>query len=479
MARIRPEIAVGVVFVAGMFLNIMDSTIVNVALPAMARDFAVAPTEVEWVVLGYLLSLAVWIPASGWIGDRFGTRRIYLLALAVFVGASALCGLARSLGALVAFRILQGGGGGMLTPVGTAMLFRVFPPERRAQASRILVIPTVTAPALGPILGGWLVDHMSWRWCFYVNLPVGALAFLWGWLFVEEHKEPAEGSFDWAGFALSAAGLGAALFALSEGPSRGWTSLPVLASGLPGLAALAALVVVELRREHPMLRLDLLGERLFRSTNGVTVLAYAAFLGTLFAMPMFLQTVSGFTAFESGLTTFPEALGVVAASQLAGRIYGRVGPRRLMCGGLLIAASMIATLRLITPDTDVWWIRTIMFAIGAGMGNVFIALQTATFAQMESSEMGHASAIFNATRQVGGSIGVAVLSTVIAVVAGHHALTEGQAGGATLTAFHDAFTGGAALALCAAATALTVQDADAAATMAPRSRSAGRLQGAT
>src|ERR1700729_3853528 len=170
------KIAVGIVFVSAMFMNIMDITIVNVALPTIGRDFGIAPTAVDGVVIAYLVSLAVFIPASGWLGDRFGGRRVLLSAIVVFTGASVLCGLASSLGELVVFRILQGAGGGMLAPVGMAMLFRAFPPEERIRASSILVVPTALAPALGPVLGGLLVTDLSWRWVFFVNVPIGIAA---------------------------------------------------------------------------------------------------------------------------------------------------------------------------------------------------------------------------------------------------------------------------------------------------------------
>src|SRR5258708_15409292 len=191
-SRISQKVAVSVVFVAAMFMSIMDATIVNVALPTIGRDFSVSPTDVSSISIAFLVSLAVFIPASGWLGDRFGGKRVLLAAIVVFTAASALCGLASSLGELVVFRVLQGAGGGMLAPVGMAMLFRVFPPEERIRASAILTVPTTLAPALGPVLGGLLVTDLSWRWVFYVNLPIGAAALLFGLLFLRSvpHAEP-------------------------------------------------------------------------------------------------------------------------------------------------------------------------------------------------------------------------------------------------------------------------------------------------
>lgn len=332
--RVEYKWIVAAVFVCGMFIDILDTTIVNVALPDLGREFHASTASIEWIVLGYLLSLAVFIPASGWIGDRLGTRRVFLFALAMFTFASALCGQANSLGELVAFRVLQGVGGGMLVPVGTAMLFRAFPPIERAKASTVLIVPTVLAPALGPVLGGWLVTDVSWRWIFYVNLPVGALAFAIGILFLREEREGHAGRFDWPGFVLSGAGLALVLFALTQGPEEGWLAPEVLASGL-GAVMFVLLVVVETRVREPLLALRLFRERMFRNANVVLTLTYGSFIGVIFLMPLYLQNLRGFTPLESGLTTFRQALGVIVSSQIVGRLYHSVGPRRLIVFGML------------------------------------------------------------------------------------------------------------------------------------------------
>ena len=270
---------VAIVFVCGLFMDLLDTTIVNVALPKLGDIFGANTTTLEWVVTGYLLSLAVWIPASGCLGDRFGTKRIFMFALFAFTLGSALCGISTSIGMLIAFRVLQGVGGGMLTPVGTAMLFRAFPPEERAKASAVLVIPIAIAPAVGPVLGGLLVDNLSWRWIFYVNVPVGIAAFIFAGIFLQEGLEDKPGRFDSYGFVLSATGLPLLLYALAEAPTRGWTSTVVLATGVAGIALLALLVVVELRVTEPMLALRLFSDRLFRSSAIVNFAASAAFVG--------------------------------------------------------------------------------------------------------------------------------------------------------------------------------------------------------
>ena len=318
--RISEKVAVSVVFVAAMFMSIMDVTIVNVALPTIGHDFHTRPTAVDGISIAFLVSLAVFIPASGWLGDRFGGRRVLLTAIVIFTGASALCGLASSIGELVAFRVLQGVGGGMLAPVGMAMLFRAFPPEERIRASSILVVPTAFAPALGPVLGGLLVTDLSWRWVFFVNVPIGIAAFVFGLLFLHQRSEVKRTRFDLPGFLLSGLGLGAFMYGFSEGPIDGWGSTQVLATLAAGLVLLAVMVRVELRAKHPIVALRLLSNRLFRASNAVMVLASIGFLGVLYAISLYYQDGRGLSALSSGLSTFPEAIGVMFGSQLATRV---------------------------------------------------------------------------------------------------------------------------------------------------------------
>ena len=460
-ARISQKVAVSVVFVAAMFMSIMDVTIVNVALPTIGRDFAVSPTAVDSISIAFLVSLAVFIPASGWLGDRFGGKRILLTAIVVFTVASALCGLATSLGELVAFRVLQGVGGGMLAPVGMAMLFRVFPPEERIRASSILTVPTTLAPALGPVLGGLLVTDLSWRWVFYVNVPLGAAALIFGALFLQSHPQAKPGRFDLPGFLLSGLGLGALMYGISEGPNRGWHTPEVLGSIAVGVVLLAIMVFVELRTTDPMIDLRLLANRLFRASNGVMVLASVAFLGTLYAISLYYQDGRGLSALASGLSTFPEAFGVMAGAQLASRwLYPRLGPRRHVSIGLVGTAVSIGLLALLGPETSLWWPRVLMFTLGLFMAQVFVPVQAAAFATITPAATGRASTMFNTVRQIGGAIGVAILTTTIVLVGPVH-LVGGHAV-ANLTAYRVAFLVAAAICLLGLTSALRIKDADAA-----------------
>jgi EmrB/QacA subfamily drug resistance transporter len=458
------KVAVGVVFVAAMFMTILDATIVNVALPTIGRDFKVSTTSVDTISIAFLVSLAVFIPASGWLGDRLGGKRVLLTAIVVFTAASALCGLAHSLGELVAFRILQGAGGGMLAPVGMAMLYRAFPPAERIRASAILTVPTTLAPALGPVLGGLLVTDLSWRWVFYVNLPIGAAAFAFGAIFLEQTAQAQPGRFDLAGFLLSGLGLGLLMYGVSEGPDLGWGRTEVLATIAAGAVLLVSMVIVELRSPAPMVDLRLLGNRLFRSGNGVMILASVAFLGTLYAISLYYQDGRGLSALGSGLSTFPEAFGVMGGAQLASRwLYPRLGPRRLITIGLIGTAASIGLLALLGPQTSLWWPRLLMLTLGLTMAQVFVPVQAASFATITPAATGRAATMFNAVRQLGGAIGVAVLTTAIVLVGPVHLVAGHPV--PNLDAYRVAFLVAAAICLCAVASSLSIRDADAAATL--------------
>jgi EmrB/QacA subfamily drug resistance transporter len=457
---------VGAVFVSAMFMNIMDITIVNVALPTIGRDFNIAPTAVDGIVIAYLVSLAVFIPASGWLGDRFGGKRVLLVAIAVFTIGSVLCGLAQNITQLVVFRVLQGAGGGMMAPVGMAMLFRVFPPAERVRAASILTVPTTMAPAIGPVLGGLLVTDLSWRWVFFVNLPLGILAIAFGALFLERIETTDAGRLDLGGWILGGAGLGLLMYGVSTGPLESWSSTSVVISCAVGAALLGAFTVVELHTRQPLVDLRLLSGRLFRSTNIIMFVAAAAFLGMLYLIPLYFQNARGMTPLQSGLSTFPEAFGVMIGAQFASRlIYPRVGPRRHITGGLLGLAASMLTLTQVTVSTNLWLIRGIMFVLGWMMAQVMVPNQAASFAMITTESMGRASTFFNTMRQVGSATGVAILSTVLIGVGS--ATASGGALKPDMTAYHLAFLASAVFALVGVAFSLSIHDSDAAETIVP------------
>jgi EmrB/QacA subfamily drug resistance transporter len=454
---VNQRIVVSVVFVAAMFMNIMDGTVVNVALPALSRYFAAPIGSVSGVVTAYLVALAVAMPVSGWFGDRFGGRNVLLAAITLFTAASALCGLATSLPELVAFRALQGLGGGTLIPVGMTMITRAFPPAERIKANQVLIVPTLLAPALGPVIGGALVDGLSWRWIFYVNLPVGVAAVLVGLLFLPAGSEYPAGRFDLPGFLLAAVGFPLVMYALSTGSTSGWESAAVLGTGLPGLVLLALFIVAEQRTAAPMLRLRLYGDRLFRITSLQLTAASGGFMGTLFLVPLLLQNGLGFSAIHSGLSTFTEAIGGMLGVQLTTRLYKRVGPRRLMTAGMGGTVTTIGLMALAGPSDAFWVIPLLMFFTGCSFGFAISPAQTANMATITAAETGHASTLQNTVRQAGAACGVALLGTVLAATG---------AGARDLAGYHLAFLAAAAVMALGAAASAFVNDADAAPTMA-------------
>ncbi len=458
------KLAVAVVYVAAMFMAIMDTTIVNVALPTLGRDFHARANGVGLVSIAYLVSLTVFIPASGWLGDRIGGRRALLTAIGVFTIASALCGLSTSLGELIAFRVLQGVGGAVMTPVGLAMLFRVYPPAERVRISSVLAVLTALAPALGPILGGLFTTYLSWRLVFFVNAPIGVAAFVFGAVTLADHIPHHPGRLDITGLALSGLGLGSVMYGISEGPAQGWLAVPVLATICAGTALLIAMIVVELRVANPLVDLHLFRNRLFAAATSLYGLGSVAYLGALYLAALFLQDALGLSAVQSGLTVFPSALGVMAGGQVVTRLlYWRFGPQRLVIAGLIVVAAAMVLMAQVS--TSLWLIRLIMLVLGIGVSLVFIPNQAASMATITKAETGRASSIFNAGKQLGGAVGVALLTTVLAA-AGPTRLAAGHVT-ANLSAYHYGFLAAAAAAVAAIAVALTVRDADAAATMVP------------
>jgi EmrB/QacA subfamily drug resistance transporter len=461
---ISQKAAVCVVYAGTMFIAVMDLTIVNVALATIGRDFHVTPAGVAGTVIGYQVAVGLSIPAAAWLGDRLGPRQVLLGSIALFTLASALCGLAANLDELVAFRVLQGIGGGLMTPVGMTMLFRAFPPAERVRASAILVVPTALAPAVGPIIGGLFVTDVSWRWVFYVNVPIGIGALVFGLLFLADQKHPAAGRFDGIGFVTSSLGLGLLMYGVSEGPNTSWTDWPIVASIAVGAVLLTVMVLVELRSRAPLLDLRVYGNRLFRSASMVLTLVSIAFFGLIFLLSLFFQDGLHYNALETGSCICPEAVGVIICSQIISRrVYPVVGPRRIMLAGLLLIATVAVILSFVDTGTNPWLLRVILFIMGFGVSAVFLPSQAAGFATISPERTNVASSIFNAQRQLGGAIGVALLTAVIAAL--HPVHTVDGHPQANLGAFHTGLLVCAGVALAGTLAALTVRDSDAAATM--------------
>lgn len=439
---------VAIVFIFGLFMDLLDTTVVNVAIPTLAREFSASTSAVEWTVTGYLLSLAVFIPAAGFFSDRFGTKRVFLLAMAIFVVASALCGLAQSIEQLVAFRFLQGIGGGMMTPVGTAMLSREFPGAERAKASAIISVPVVLAPTLGPVIGGYLTEYVSWRWIFYINLPVGIAGFLFGLKVLQEHKEAyAQNRIDVLGLVTGSAGAASTLYAISRAGAEGWTSGSVVWFGLGGIALLIAFTFIELTVRYPILDIRLLKRWFFASGNLMMMPAFGAFGGFILVLTLFLQELRGFSPLQAGLIQGPSAIGTAISLPIASRLYASVGPRRMLLGGFALAALSLLPFLTLDVDTPVWLIVVLLVFRGLPFAFAVVAAQTLLFGPIESSKQGPASSIYNTLRQIAASFGVALIITIFIDRTKSHggdassvsAASAEAARHAAVLGYHDAF----------------------------------------
>ncbi|MFI0718459.1 DHA2 family efflux MFS transporter permease subunit [Streptomyces sp. NPDC021224] len=414
--RLNQRLVVPTMFVATFFLVVMDGAITTVALPSIAHQFGVTAAGADSVAVVYPVCVGITIPVSGWLGDRFGGKPVLLSAMGLFTLASALCGMADSLGQLVVFRGLQGLSGGLLTPVAAAMLFRTFSPAERVRASRVMIIPQQMAPAVAPMLGGVLVDSISWRWVFYVNLPFGIAALLFGLLFLDNPRHGDPGRLDIPGLLLSAGALSLLMYGVCEGARQGWGS-PLIAGSLAlGAAFLVATVVVELRKPAPALRLRLFKDALFRDTKILGLIGVVPFMGAMYAAPLFLQEARGASALQSGSATFTEAFGVLLTVQLAARVFDRFGPRLIIASGLAVVAAVLAVMTAtVGADTGTWSFRIYMFLLGLGMGAVFMPLTVASFATIGKEDMGQASTLGSVISQLSMALAPALVATLLIV----------------------------------------------------------------
>jgi EmrB/QacA subfamily drug resistance transporter len=457
----QPERVVAILYSATMFVIFLDQTVVTVALPSISRTFHIAGASASQLIVVYLVSLAVFIPTAPWLGEVLGIKRTFLSALALFTLSSMLCGVAQTHAQLLAFRAVQGIGGGILVPTGLTMFVAAFPPARRAEIARVLAIPIACAPMTGPIIGGFFTTVLSWRWIFYINVPIGILALVVGVRMLPYDSPTADAhKFDLAGFLLAALACGLILLALSSGPSSGWLSVPVLAQGSVGALALVGFLRVERRNTQPLLDLTVFRGRLFRISNTTNLFVVATFQAILFLVPLFVQLAQGHSALTAGLTTCFEPMGALTFSQIVGRIYKRFGPRRLVGGALLVLVLILSLYQRLALDTDLWAMRGLMFCTGCCAVTVYISMQVATFAAVDDHQLGDATSVFTVTRQLGAALGVAVVASMLGFADAPAA--GASPGPALLSSFHHGFLAAEVSTLIALILSARISDADAA-----------------
>lgn len=399
--------------IVGTFMVMLDQTVVNIALPKITTVFGVGVHETQLVVTSYMLSLAVIMPATGYLSDTFGTKRLYLITMTLFTGGSLLCGLAWNNPSLVAFRVIQGLGGGMMTPLGMTMLFQVVPPQRRNTIMGFFGLPLMLAPVLGPTLGGYLVEYVDWRVIFTLNVPIGLIGVFLGFTLLRESPRVPDLKFDLRGFLLSAIGFSAILLGFSDAATEGWTSASVLSRFGIGVVALGAWTWVELTDEHPLLELRLFKLPAFTFSALISFVLTVGMFGGMLVLPLFLQNLRGLGAAESGLILMTQVLPMTIAMPVIGRLVDKVGARVIiLCGLPLLAITtwQFGQLDLTTADNT---IRLWLLARGAAMGMVMMPSMTAGLNAVPLPLMSRASSMSNVMRQVFGAFGTAIVVTIM------------------------------------------------------------------
>jgi EmrB/QacA subfamily drug resistance transporter len=430
---LTPEVRrTSTVVVLGSIMSILDTTIVAVALATLGHDFHVSVSTIQWVTTGYLLSLAVVIPVTGWAVDRFGAKRIWVLSLVLFIAGSSLCGVAWSANSLIVFRVMQGLGGGMLLPVGQSILARAAGPQRMGRVMSVIGVPMVMGPIMGPVIGGLIVSNFSWRWIFYINVPIGIVTLLLSsrWLADDEERIPA--SFDTLGFCLLSPGLASLVYSLSEvGVTGSFTSGPVIVSFVLGIVLMAGFIAHALRARFPLLDLSLFKDRNFSIGNICIFVLGATLFGSMFLLPLYYQIARGQSPWVAGLLMAPQGIGAASIMRWAGALTDRIGPRRVVPGGVILMAVASIPFAFVTTHTNELLLAGTLFLRGLGLGLTMMPITAAAYYNLSHAAIPRASTTMNIVRQVGGSVATALFAVVlqrqIVDNLGHHANHGGTA----------------------------------------------------
>ena len=429
----RPAVAPWIIALSVMlptFMEVLDTSVANVALPHIAGSLSASTDESTWVLTSYLVSNAIVLPATAWLGGLFGRKRFLLVCIGVFTGASILAGAAPTLGTIIVARVLQGAGGGALQPISQAILLESFPAERRGAAMAVFGLGVVVAPILGPTLGGWITDNASWRWIFYINIPVGLAAVFMVRTFIEDPpylRRRVAGRIDWFGLGLLAVWLGAFQIMLDKGQEEDWfaSSWIVILFAI-ALVGLAAFLARELTTAEPIVDLRVLRDRNFATGVGMITIVGFILYGTIALLPLFLQTLLRYPAIQSGYATSPRGFGAVAAMLIVGRLVGRIDSRWLIGTGFTLLAVSVFLLGRINLDISMSTVVWPQVLNGLAVGFIFVPLSATTVGTLRREEIGNATGIYNLMRNVGGSIGISMVTTLLARHAQVHQATLAQ-----------------------------------------------------
>jgi EmrB/QacA subfamily drug resistance transporter len=402
------------VVVLGAIMSILDITVVSVALPTFQSEFNATYAEVAWTMTGYTLALATVIPLSGWAADRFGTKRLYMLAILLFTLGSALCATADSIGQLIAFRVLQGLGGGMLMPLGMTIMTRAAGPQRIGRLMAVLGVPMLLGPIGGPILGGWLIDTASWHWIFLINVPIGAIALVYAYFALpKDAAEPSE-SFDFVGMLMLSPGLALFLYGVSSLPETGTvTATKVWTTMLAGALLVIGFVLYSFKPRHPLLDL-----RLFRNRNltiaSVSLFVFiVAFMGAGLLFPSYFLQVRGESTLDAGLLMAPQGIGAMLTMPIAGNLADRIPVGRTVPFAMALIAVGFFAFTQVGTDTSYVLLGGSLFVMGLGMGGTMMPIMTSALRTLSHSDTARGSTLVNILQQIGSSVGAATMSVIL------------------------------------------------------------------
>lgn len=400
-----------VIIILGVFMAILDTSIVNVAIPMMENELNATTDQIQWVLTAYMLTLGVLIPFSGWLTDKLGARNLFLFALTVFTIGSALCGLSWNLSSIIFFRIIQGVGGAFMQPVAMSMIYRIFPPDRRGMIMGVFGIAMMVAPASGPVLSGYFVDYASWRLIFYVNVPIGIVAIALGYFLLHHFPHESKGTLDILGLVFSAVGFFSLLYGFNNVSSHGWGSTSVVVSLLIGIVFLFLFIITELNVKYPMLDLSVLNNYMFSMSLIISSIIFTAMFVGIFLLPLYLQNIMGYTAMRTGLFMTPAALATAVMMPISGRLFDKIGARPLgLIGLIIITFSTLGFTRLglQSSSAQIQWLYIIR---SIGMGMTMMPIMTAGMNTVPIKLVSQGTAMTNTVRQVSASLGTAVLTS--------------------------------------------------------------------
>ena len=416
------------VVILGMIMSILDTTIVNVALRTLGHDLHSSISQIQWVVTGYLLSLAAVIPVTGWAARRYGARRVYMVSLVLFTVGSGLCAVASTTTTLVLFRVLQGAGGGMIMPVGQLIMAQVAGPQRMGRVMGIVSMPAMLAPILGPVVGGAILQNLHWSWIFLVNLPVGAIAFVAAWRIIPHTESGRAGRLDVLGLALLSTASSSLVYGLSQlGTNSNLGAAIVVWPIVAGLVLAAIFCWHALRVEHPLLDVRLYANRVFGAASLTTFGLGAALFGAMILVPLYYQEVRHESVIVTGLLVGPQGLGMLLVMPLTSRLTQRYGGGRVALGGVLILSLSTIPLAFVGTGTSILYISLVLLVRGVGIGFSFMPAMTAAFSALRPDQLSDATPQLNVLQRIGGAIGTAVLAVVLQRASGHTLLKPASA----------------------------------------------------